>query len=183
MALRPAAGVSRQMNLGGKDLRPTPNPQPEGPDVYLSPVRRSAVIRHGWLSQQLGYCRHRKTMFTKIEHDVQQYCKEFFNSTPPKVHHPHPVTEPYSLTHPLSLCGSLHPKHLFSICSHPNYLPRGTQGIFRAKTFHVLYPTFSTAVTLHNYPPMKMEQNVSKRWHLNHRRWGITQKKTYYRKL
>jgi hypothetical protein len=35
---------------------------------------------------------------------------------------------------------------------------RGAQAIFRAKHFHVQYPTFSTAVTLHTYSPMKMEQ-------------------------
>jgi hypothetical protein len=34
---------------------------------------------------------------------------------------------------------------------------RGAQAMFRAKTFHEQYPTFSTAVTLHTYPPMKME--------------------------
>jgi hypothetical protein len=32
--------------------------------------------------------------------------------------------------------------------------------IFRAKLFHVQYPTFSTAVTLHNYSPLKMAQIV-----------------------
>jgi hypothetical protein len=37
---------------------------------------------------------------------------------------------------------------------------RGAQAIFRAKPFHVQYPTFSTAVTLHTYSPMKMEQTV-----------------------
>jgi hypothetical protein len=35
---------------------------------------------------------------------------------------------------------------------------RGAQAIFRAKPFHVQYPTFSTAVTLHTSSPMKMEQ-------------------------
>jgi hypothetical protein len=35
---------------------------------------------------------------------------------------------------------------------------RGAQAIFRTKPFHVQYPTFSTAVTLHTYSPMKMEQ-------------------------
>jgi hypothetical protein len=35
---------------------------------------------------------------------------------------------------------------------------RGAQAIFRAKPFHVQYPTFSTAVTLHTYSPVKMEQ-------------------------
>jgi hypothetical protein len=35
---------------------------------------------------------------------------------------------------------------------------RGAQAIFRTKHFHVLYPTFLTAVTLHTYSPMKMEQ-------------------------
>jgi hypothetical protein len=36
---------------------------------------------------------------------------------------------------------------------------RGYQAIFRARTSHVLqYCTFSTAVTLHTYSPMKMEQ-------------------------
>jgi hypothetical protein len=32
------------------------------------------------------------------------------------------------------------------------------QAIFQAKPFHVQYPTFSTAVTLHTHSPMKMEQ-------------------------
>jgi hypothetical protein len=31
-------------------------------------------------------------------------------------------------------------------------------GYFSSQTFHVLYTTFSTAVTLHTYSPMKMEQ-------------------------
>jgi hypothetical protein len=35
---------------------------------------------------------------------------------------------------------------------------RGTQAIFRTKPFHVQNPTFSTAVTLHTYSPLKMEQ-------------------------
>jgi hypothetical protein len=32
------------------------------------------------------------------------------------------------------------------------------QAIFRAKPFHVQYPTLSTAVTLHTHSPTKMEQ-------------------------
>jgi hypothetical protein len=40
----------------------------------------------------------------------------------------------------------------------PTTSSRGAQAIFRAKTFHVQYPTFSTAVTLHTYSPVKMEQ-------------------------
>jgi hypothetical protein len=35
---------------------------------------------------------------------------------------------------------------------------RVAQAIFRAKPFHAQYPTFPTAVTLHAYLPMKMEQ-------------------------
>jgi hypothetical protein len=35
---------------------------------------------------------------------------------------------------------------------------RLAQAIFRAKPFPYKYPTFSTPVTLHTYPPMKMEQ-------------------------
>jgi hypothetical protein len=45
--------------------------------------------------------------------------------------------------------------------------------------FHVLYPTFSTAVTLHTCSPMKMGQSVPKRWRLNYTRRGITQKKAH----
>jgi hypothetical protein len=40
-------------------------------------------------------------------------------------------------------------------------------------------PTFSNVVILHTYPPMKMEQSVPKRRHINFRRQGITQKKAY----
>jgi hypothetical protein len=41
-------------------------------------------------------------------------------------------------------------------------------------------PTYRPgAVTLHTYSPMKMEQSVPKRWHLNYIRRGITQKKAH----
>jgi hypothetical protein len=46
----------------------------------------------------------------------------------------------------------------FGICSHPDYLLRRCSGYFSSQTFHVQYPTFSTAVTLHIYPLTKMEQ-------------------------
>jgi hypothetical protein len=39
-----------------------------------------------------------------------------------------------------------------------NILSPRAEAIFRSKPFHVQYPTFSTAVILHTYPPMKMEQ-------------------------
>jgi hypothetical protein len=55
--------------------------------------------------------------------------------------------------------------------------PTTAQAIFRAEPFHVQYPTFSTAVTLHTYSPMKMGQSFPRRRHLNYRRRGITQKK------
>src|SRR5215468_6312742 len=84
----------------------------------------------------------------------------------------------HTLTHGLCVCHCLH--NLFSLpVPTPATTTRGAQGIFRAKHFHVLYPTFSTAVRLHTYSPMKMEQCVQKRWHLNYRRRGITQKKAY----
>jgi hypothetical protein len=54
---------------------------------------------------------------------------------------------------------------------------RGVQTIFLVKTFHVRYPTLSTAVTLHTYSPMKMEQFVPKLWNLNHRPREITHNK------
>jgi hypothetical protein len=85
----------------------------------------------------------------------------------------------YRITVKKPLCGSLPPQPVF--CSHPTTSSRGAQAIFLAKPFHVLYPTFSTAVTLHTYSPMKMEQSVPKRRHLNYRRRGITQKKAYDR--
>jgi hypothetical protein len=94
------------------------------------------------------------------------------------VHPPHPVTEPYSLTHlaVASVGYCLH--NLFSLPAPTTTtsLP-GAQAIFRANLF--TYPTFSTAVTLHTHPPMKMEQSVPKRWHLNYRCRGITWKIAY----
>jgi hypothetical protein len=54
---------------------------------------------------------------------------------------------------------------------------QGAQAIFRDKPFQTQYPTFSKAVTLHAYSPMKMEQSVPKRRHLNYRLRGKTQKK------
>jgi hypothetical protein len=51
------------------------------------------------------------------------------------------------------------PSHLFSLPTPTPTTPfRGAQAIFRAKTFRVLYHTFSTAVTIHTYTPLKMEQ-------------------------
>jgi hypothetical protein len=38
---------------------------------------------------------------------------------------------------------------------------RVAQAIFRAKPFHVLYPTFSTAFIRYTYSPMKTEQTES----------------------
>ena len=62
MALRYVAGVSRQMNLGSEDLRPTPNPQLEGADVYIHPV-------------QITYCKKKlnhKNTTTKNDTSIKQ---------------------------------------------------------------------------------------------------------------
>jgi hypothetical protein len=49
--------------------------------------------------------------------------------------------------------------NLFSVpAPTPTTSFRGAQAIFRTKRFHVQYPTFSIAVTLHTYSPIKMEQ-------------------------
>jgi hypothetical protein len=49
--------------------------------------------------------------------------------------------------------------NLFSLpAPTPTISFRGTQAIFRAKYFHLQYPTFSPAVTLRTYSPMKMGQ-------------------------
>jgi hypothetical protein len=79
---------------------------------------------------------------------------------PPTVHHPHPETEPYSLTHlPMASMLFTASTTCFLYLLPPWLLHfEGAQAIFRAKPFHVQYPTFSTAVTLHTcYSPMKME--------------------------
>jgi hypothetical protein len=66
---------------------------------------------------------------------------------------------PHTLTPGLYVGHCLH--NLFSLpVSTPTTSFRGAQAIFRAKRFPVLHPTFSTAVTLHTYSPMKMEQTV-----------------------
>jgi hypothetical protein len=65
------------------------------------------------------------------------------------VHPPHPTTEPYSLTHlPVASMWVIAPTTSF----------RGARAIFQAKPFHVLYPTFSTAVAHHTYLLLEMEQ-------------------------
>jgi hypothetical protein len=71
----------------------------------------------------------------------------------------HPITEPYSLTHlPVASMWVIASNNLFSLpAPTPTTSFRGAQAIFRAKPFHVQYPTFSTAVTLHTNSPMKME--------------------------
>jgi hypothetical protein len=70
--------------------------------------------------------------------------------------------------------------NLFSLpAPTPTTSSRRAQAIFRAKPVHVLDPTFSPAVTLHTCSPMKLEQSVPKRWHLNYRCRGITQNKGY----
>jgi hypothetical protein len=53
-------------------------------------------------------------------------------------------------------------------------------GHFRAKPFpQWIRLHFSNLVILHNYGPMKTEQSVPKRLHIQFRRRGITQKKAY----
>ena len=54
-----------------------------------------------------------------------------------------------------------------------------TQAIFEPNLSPYKYPKHSQPVTLHTYPPMKMEQIVPKRRHIKFRRRGITQKKAY----
>ena len=44
---------------------------------------------------------------------------------------------------------------------------------------HINTPTFSTPVILHTYPPMKIEQSVQKRRHIEFWRRGIIEKKAY----
>jgi hypothetical protein len=64
---------------------------------------------------------------------------------------------PHTLTRGLYVGNRFY--NLFSLpAPTPTTFTRGAQAIFRAKPFHVQYPTFSTAVTLHTYSPMKMEQ-------------------------
>jgi hypothetical protein len=64
---------------------------------------------------------------------------------------------PHTLTRGLYVGHCLH--NLFSLpAPTPTTSTQGTQAIFWAKPFHVLYPTLSTAVTLHTHLPMKMEQ-------------------------
>jgi hypothetical protein len=86
---------------------------------------------------------------------------------------------PHTLPRGLYVGHCLH--NLFSLpAPTPTTSSRGAQATFRAKPFHVLYPTFSTAVTLRTYSPMKMDrQSVPKRWHFNYRRRGITQNNAY----
>jgi hypothetical protein len=64
---------------------------------------------------------------------------------------------PHTLTRRLYVDHCLH--NVFPVpAPTPTTSTRGAQAIFRAKPVHVLYPTFSTAVTLHTCPPMNMEQ-------------------------
>jgi hypothetical protein len=64
---------------------------------------------------------------------------------------------PHTLTRWLYVGRCLH--NLFSLpASTPNTSFRGAQAIFQAKPFHAQSITLSTTVTLHNYPPIKMEQ-------------------------
>ena len=44
---------------------------------------------------------------------------------------------------------------------------------------NILFHLHRRIAILHTYPPMKMEQSVSKRLHIKFRRGGITQKKAY----
>jgi len=50
---------------------------------------------------------------------------------------------------------------------------------FELNLFPYEYPNVIYPVILRTYPPMKMEQSVTKRRYTKFRRWGITQKKTY----
>ena len=62
----------------------------------------------------------------------------------------------------------------------PCHPPSDWLRLFSSQTFSCTNPpTFSTPVILHTYPPMKMEQSVSKRGHIKLRCRGITQKKEY----
>jgi hypothetical protein len=54
----------------------------------------------------------------------------------------------------------------------------GAQAIFQDKPFHVLYPMFPTAVTLHTYED-ETDKSALKHWHLYYRHRGITQKKAH----
>jgi hypothetical protein len=98
----------------------------------------------------------------------------------PMVHSLHPITEPNSLTH-------LHVVSMWVIASTtcflyllPSQLPpsEGLKLFSEPNLFVYNTPTFSTAVTLHTYSPMKMKQSVLKCLHLNYRCQGITQKKS-----
>jgi hypothetical protein len=73
------------------------------------------------------------------------------------VHTPHPVTEPYSLSHLAVVSMWVIAFTTCFLCLlTPIAFSRRDQAIFRAKPVHVLYTTFSTAVT--QYSSMKMEQ-------------------------
>jgi hypothetical protein len=64
---------------------------------------------------------------------------------------------PHTLPCGLSSSHFLH--NLFSVSAlTPITSFRWTQDIFRAKSFHLQYPTLSTTGTLHTYSPMQMEQ-------------------------
>jgi hypothetical protein len=61
-------------------------------------------------------------------------------------------------------------------------IPRRLSFIYRRFGTYCLFSLYRQVGTkiLHTYLPMKMEQSVPKRGHINFRRRGFTQKKTYY---
>jgi hypothetical protein len=95
----------------------------------------------------------------------------------------HPDTRPVSFPYaPMASMwvATLHSLFLYSNPPLPSHPPSYCFRLFSSHIFsRINTPIFSNLVILHTYPPMKMEQTVSKRRHIKFRRWGITQKKAY----
>jgi hypothetical protein len=109
---------------------------------------------------------------------------------PPKTQHfdlyhlmAHPDTRPIFFTYaPVASMWvvSLHSLFLYSDPPVPCHPPSYRFRLFSSQTFsRINTPTFSNLVILHTYPPLKMEQSVTKRRHIKFRRRRITQKKAY----
>jgi hypothetical protein len=98
------------------------------------------------------------------------------------VHPPHPITEPYSLTHlPVASMWVIASTTCFLYLLPPRLPPpKGLRLFFE--------PNLFTYYTPHSQPQSHFipthlwrwnRQRVPKRWRLNYRRRGITQKKAY----